>query len=385
MHELKKHKVAIIVSAIILIAAIVVVALLPSIMRRAQINEQFEIAQQYLNDLDYESALLAFTKILEIDPKNEDAHQALQNAYLAYIRSEWNKGNTDNAIKLMSDMKAALGLTEAPFTVMNTQEPTCGAVGLETWTCNLNDDVLERDIPATENHTWNDGVIVTNASFSEEGRADFVCVTCQLEKTEVIPVLVDETLVVNDPNLESVLRSVANKPTGSLMLSDFADCWMLDFYDCHITDISGITPFARLKKLESLALWNNNISDLTPLASLINLNGHVLDNNNISDLTPLANMTHLTYLHLNENNISDLTPLAHLTNLTYLKLDHNNISDLTALANLTNLETLSLCDNNITDITPLANLTNLTELDLDGNNITDWSPVAHVANVRGRP
>ena len=91
MNELKKHKAAIIISAIILIAAIVAVAVIPSALRRAEISNQFEIAQQYLNDLDYEGALLAFTRILEIDPKNVEARKALQDTYLAYIRNVVNK------------------------------------------------------------------------------------------------------------------------------------------------------------------------------------------------------------------------------------------------------------------------------------------------------
>ena len=111
MNELKKHKAAIIVSAIILIAAIVAVAVIPSVLRRAEISNQFEIAQQYLNDLDYESALLAFTRILEIDPKNVEARKALQDTYLAYIRTELAAGNTDHANKLLEQMRDALDIS----------------------------------------------------------------------------------------------------------------------------------------------------------------------------------------------------------------------------------------------------------------------------------
>mgnify|MGYP003311266526 CR=1 FL=1 len=280
MHELKKHKAAIVISAIILIAAIIAVAVLPSVMRRVQINDQFEIAQQYLNDLDYESALLAFTKILEIDPRNEDALQALQDTYLAYIRSELEKGNTDHAIALMADMKNALGLTEDPFIVAVTKEPTCGTAGHEIWTCNLNDDVLERDTPATEAHIWNDGMVTTAATCAAEGILTYSCVGCEAEKTEVlamlpehswdngsvtteatyqndgvmtytcsvcqsektetIPMLIDEVLVVNDKNLEAALREEINKPTGTLMVSDFENLTVLDLEDNNISDWSPV-------------------------------------------------------------------------------------------------------------------------------------------------
>ncbi len=198
MHELKKHKAAIIILAIILIAAIAAVAVFPSVLRRVQINDQFEIAQQYLNDLDYESALLIFTKILEIDPNHEEARMALQDAYLAYIRSEWDKGNADHAIALMADMKNALGLTEAPYTVTVTKEPTCGAVGLEIWTCNFIDDVLERDIPVTEAHIWDDGSIRIPASNQTKGVKFFTCTEGEAEKSEgEVQVLVDDVTVID--------------------------------------------------------------------------------------------------------------------------------------------------------------------------------------------
>ncbi len=407
MSKLTNRKITIIIAAVLIILAIVAAAITPTALRRAEINTQFEIAMQYLNDLDYESAILAFTKILEIDPKNKTVLEILQDTYLAYIRSEWEKGNTDHAIQIMSDMKNTLspfGMTEDPYTAEITAEPTCGAVGHEIWTCNLKDDVLERDIPATGAHIWNDGSVTTKATYQNDGVMTYTCSVCQSEKTEVISMLIDEVLVVNDKNLEAALREAINKPTGTLMVSDFANLTLLALENNNISDITplanltnltfldlsnnnitDISPLAKLTNLTLLDLSNNNITDISPLAKLTNLTYLDLYYNNISDISPLANLTNLTDLNLYYNNISDISPLANLTNLTSLTLASNNISDISPLANLTNLTYLSLTSNNISDISPLANLTNLTSLYLEYNNISDWSPVAHVANVEGRP
>ena len=189
MRELLKHKVAIIITAILIVVAIIAAAITPAAMHRVEVNKQFEIAMQYLNDLDYESAIIAFTKILEIDPKNKTVLDILQDTYLAYIRSEWEKGNTDHAIQIMSDMKNTLsvfGMTEDPYTAAVTVEPTCGTVGLETWTCNLNDDVLERDILATGEHIWDDGTVTTEATCAAEGVMTYYCIRCDAEMTDII-------------------------------------------------------------------------------------------------------------------------------------------------------------------------------------------------------
>ncbi len=309
MNELKKHKAAIIISAIILIAAIVAVAVIPSALRRAEISNQFEIAQQYLNDLDYESALLAFTRILEIDPKNVEARKALQDTYLAYIRSEWENGNIDHAKELMAEMREKLGLTEDPYTVTVTQEPTCGAEGLEEWDCVLNDDVLKYVIPATEAHAWDNGMITAEATYKTTGTIIYTCSACNTEKNDVIPKIPDEELAINDKNLEAALRAEINKPTGTLMVSDFADVWGLFLTENNITDIS---PLAKLTNLASLWLDGNNITDISPLAKLTNLTELKLNNNNISDISPLVNLTKLADLDLFGNNISDWSPVDHV-------------------------------------------------------------------------
>lgn len=45
------------------------------------IDDQLSLGQKYLSDLDYENAILAFQKIIEVDPRNVQAYLGLAEAY----------------------------------------------------------------------------------------------------------------------------------------------------------------------------------------------------------------------------------------------------------------------------------------------------------------
>ena len=252
-------------------------------------------------------------------------------------------------------------------------------------------------------HTWDNGAVIVEATTSKEGTMLYTCTVCQVTKNEEIAKLefVDEALVITDANLEAALRKEINKPTGTLMVSDFSSIKVLILNEKNIIDISAlayltnletlslennqitdIAPLSQLINLTSLWLNYNNIADIAPLAKLTNLTDLFIYSNNISDIKPLSHLTNLTHLYLNSNNITDISPLSYLPNLTRLNLNLNNIVDISPLSELTTLEWLFLDDNNITDITPLAKLTNLTSITLISNNITDITPLANLTNLR---
>ena len=58
-----------------------------------------------------------------------------------------------------------------------------------------------------------------------------------------------------------------------------------------------------------------------------------LTNWTLRDLGPLAKVTRLMTLNLNDNQVSDLAPLAKQTELNLLMLERNKVSDLTPLVN----------------------------------------------------
>ena len=47
----------------------------------AQLKECFDLGQKYLAEMNYEEAIIAYNKALEIDPKNVEAYQVFANIY----------------------------------------------------------------------------------------------------------------------------------------------------------------------------------------------------------------------------------------------------------------------------------------------------------------
>lgn len=71
-----------IAAAVVLIAVVVIGALAFSGGGGAdRFQEQLELGQRYLEEMDYEQAVVAFTAAIEIDPRNADAYLGLADAY----------------------------------------------------------------------------------------------------------------------------------------------------------------------------------------------------------------------------------------------------------------------------------------------------------------
>ena len=47
-----------------------------------QIAEQLELGNKYLTEANYEQAIVAFNKVIELDPKQSDAYIGLTQAYV---------------------------------------------------------------------------------------------------------------------------------------------------------------------------------------------------------------------------------------------------------------------------------------------------------------
>jgi len=149
--------------------------------------------------------------------------------------------------------------------------------------------------------------------------------------------------------------------------------------NCNITDLS---VFACLDKLDTLEVSGNQIIDISPLSNLTSLQSLTLTNNQISDLSPLSGLKSLQVLNIAENkDIFDISPLAGLTNLHYLKMSGNSIFDISPVESLTSLEALCFCNNRVRDITPLEALTNLHELCCIGNNFSKLSPLERLTGL----
>ncbi len=122
-------------------------------------------------------------------------------------------------------------------------------------------------------------------------------------------------LSFTDPNLESAIREVLDKPEGNIYPDDFASIKAMSLKNKEITNIADLS-YANLTSLQKLDLTSNNIADISPLSGLIvpSLYRLILDRNMISNIDVFSDveLPALRRLSLNYNQIDDITPLVGL-------------------------------------------------------------------------
>lgn len=197
-------------------------------------------------------------------------------------------------------------------------------------------------------------------------------------------------VVIPDPNLEAVIRSIVQKPVGPLLSSDLATVTEIE------ADEKGIGNLQGLQYCSSLRLLNmrgNSVADLGPLTNLVEVTQLGASDNRIADLQPLSGMTRMVNLSLGGNRITDVDPLQGFANLNFLYLNGNPLASIAPLAHLVRLNHLFLAGTGIATIDDLSTLIHLANLDIGFNAISDLAPL--VANpglgagdeiwVRGNP
>ena len=81
-------------------------------------------------------------------------------------------------------------------TTKNTVPATCGADGrIETVCSNCGEVIATKVIPATGEHTWDNGTVTTEPTETTPGVRTFTCAVCSQTKTEVIPATGAHTFV----------------------------------------------------------------------------------------------------------------------------------------------------------------------------------------------
>jgi Leucine-rich repeat (LRR) protein len=161
-----------------------------------------------------------------------------------------------------------------------------------------------------------------------------------------LTVITQQNITVVDPNLRAVIRTLINKPTGSLNTVDMLKFSQLAADEASITNLAGLE-------------YATNVTRLS------------LTRNSIGSVSPLQTLTRLSFLSMEDNLLADLSSLSGLTNLDRVSFNHNAITNIGFLNNLTRIGTLSLSENLIRDLSPLSGLTNLGTLYLDQNIVSN--------------
>ncbi|WP_081827978.1 tetratricopeptide repeat protein [Oribacterium sp. FC2011] len=79
----------------LLMNLLLVVCLCACVSNAQKIQKQLELGNKFLVDLDYEQAILAFNKVIEIDPKNTDAYMGLGDAYYGEAKNAGDYSSAD--------------------------------------------------------------------------------------------------------------------------------------------------------------------------------------------------------------------------------------------------------------------------------------------------
>lgn len=122
------------------------------------------------------------------------------------------------------------------------------------------------------------------------------------------------------------------------------------------TQISDITPIAKMTWLQGLYLTNTQITNFELLKGMVGLTTLWLDRTKITNLAPLAGISELQSLFLGKTKITDLSPLEELTELRRLAIDGTLVSEIDTFEKLQKLEDVWLDDCNVVDLRPITNL-----------------------------
>jgi len=199
----------------------------------------------------------------------------------------------------------------------------------------------------------------------------------------VVRVYQRDNIIFECPNLEISVRYKLNKPDDELSEADFLSLDSLRFFSI-VDDITSLKGIERCENLVWLNLSLQKITDLSPLSNLKKLEYLALDqNNNIKNLSPISGLDQLRFLYLDQNDITDISPLKNLIHLTFLQLCYNTgITDISAIANMNELEHLYMSNSPISDISPVAEFKNLLTLWIDHCEVTDISPIANLKKLK---
>ena len=107
--------------------------------------------------------------------------------------------------------------------------PTCTEIGYTKHVCSMCSDSYNTNITAPTGHTWDDGVITTEATATTTGVKTYTCTSCGTTRTETIPVLTDTRTAQTITGTATYLKTYGD---GSFLL------------DVEITEGDGILSYA---------------------------------------------------------------------------------------------------------------------------------------------
>jgi len=364
MKQTNKRLVIILTAALIGIALLLAL-ILPPLSQKMEINQQFDIAAQYLADLDYEPALMAFSKILEIDPQNVEAYLQMAETYIA-----------------MDNQDAAIEILEKGYSVTGDERLS---VMLENILAGNTDILNPSEIPVINDPEIDAAIrqylgidVDTPMTAEHLERIGEISITPTSIQIQYNPILEGENMLVRaaDPSFIDFINAC---PYGYTTIS--------------LWEYSGpepdLTPFAKIERLHELSLYDipfKNLEFLRLFPQIIRLDLH-LDGYDLEPLRDLKMDWGTLFITANEQETLDafLPIAAEYENLSSMWINSANSSDfsgVSALSDLKNLYQLCIDAPNLSDISPIASLTQLTYLCIDTLSCESTAPLSTLVNLQ---
>ena len=421
-----QKKYLLVLLALVLIAiAVAAVLIALKVKSRNTWQEQYDLGMTYLDEGDYERAVVAFTKAIETEPKKAEAYEQLAQLYIQEDRLDEAKTLLETAVTVAQGDEETMEIITELYYVSWPEPPTSSyedgeyedRIRVELYPSGEQQTIyytLDGSDPTEESLVYTDSLILYNGVNTI--KAIVVNTTGYQSDIAVFEynVLIEDVLVeLEEPVIEQIIRNKLglswDEPirndhiaqitelyivgTGVATSADEAsvtlqeDMYSVNGYSYSVPvygNIETLSDVQYMPYLETVVAIYQPGLDISALAGCENLTSLSLVGDDLTSrsLQVLSGLTGLVQLNLGWNSIQSITSLSALTNLEVLSLWGNSLTDISPVSGLTQLTYLDFSDNFVTDITPVASLTNLTALWMYHNSVTDISPLENLVNLQ---
>ncbi|HEY8500567.1 MAG TPA: leucine-rich repeat domain-containing protein [Clostridia bacterium] len=384
------NKSIIIIAAAVIAIAVIAGAVIYLTQGRAKpayaVAEMLDLGEKYLFDLNYEEAILQFTKIIEIEPMNVRAYLGGADAYL-------HLGRQQEAVDLLKAGVEATGNANLAHALEGVEKSiTEGYIAIAE---------------AYDAEGWHDKAMETLQRIYNETGDEIIGRKLGIVEATTIKFRDDYVIQWKDAEFERLIREYLGKPGGDIHYDDVklikkieiwgeiiekdgenlaASYWSDGFQlrdgregskTGKIRSLADLEHFTSLKELTVNYQENLSISaleDTETIDWLKRLENLELVADNISDISPISGLIALEWLELGYNNITDISPISMLIELEYVSLNNNEqLASAEALRGLRKLSSVSISQINTVDLNVFAGMPELKSMHLVNVENIDYS------------
>lgn len=429
----KKHKFIVLAIPLAVIVAVVILFAVRQMQSRAEVRNNIEAGNRYLEELDYERAIACYQQALEIDPKNVEANLGLAEAYdsnqmpsyaeaVYHAMLDRDDTQTQAYVKLaelymrldrleeareLLDIAAGKVEDEEVIILHTITRPEPPSVSHEEGA--YQERIRVELIPAEETHTiyytldgtepTAESLVYTEPLILRNGETTIRTIAMNSMgygsdiATYAFDIQIQDVLVtLEEPVIERIIRSKLQLPYDEPIYNDdieqITELYIVGNQVQAGENVSSVFLEERQYTVDGRTYTpsyeRGEIATLNDLRHMPFLERVAVAYQPQLDVSALAECGSVTELSLVGNGLGngDLGVLGRMSQLTKLNLGWNGISDISSLANLSNLTVLSLWGNEIGSIQTAAGMTQLVYLDFSDNQVTDIQAVVGLGDLQ---